>query len=381
MVLLKKASNFLASYKLSCALFLLLLLLTYLGTLHQVENGLHQSQKKYFESIFLIHWAYGVFPVPLPGGYLLMMITFVNLFWGAATRFRFHWSKLGFMLIHAGILIMLAGAFVSYVYATNGHMVLYEGQSSNEIENAYEWEIGISEASPQGTVSEYIIRQDDFEALTGSRSNRFVFEELPFVLELKGYTPNAAVNQQAGDTVSDSVIALPLDQEYQRNMAAIQATLIDNSNEEAQEGIVWADRFAPTVLKAGSKSWNISLRKQRIQLPFSIRLDKFSQKTHPGTTMPSEFISEITKTEGGVSQQFKINMNEPFRHLGYTFYQSSWGQQDGGMDTQVYSVLSAVKNPADQVPLYACLITTLGLVLHYLRKLKLYLKKEKARQS
>ena len=382
MVLLKKASNFIASYKLSCVLFLLLLLLTYLGTLYQVENGLYQSQQKYFESLFLIHWAYGVLPVPLPGGYLLMMITFVNLFWGAVTRFRFQWSKVGFMLTHAGILILLAGAFISYVYSSTGRMILYEGQTSHEIENTYEWEIGVSEASPLGTVAEYIIRQDSFENLSGSRSDRFTFGELPFTLELKSFVPNAIVNLQDINDTGGDLVALPLDQEYQRNMAGIHVTLIDNKDEtKREEGIVWAGNFRPTALEMGDKSWNIALRKQRIQLPFSIRLDKFIQKTHPGTNMPSEFISEITKTEDGVSQQFKITMNEPFRHWGYTFYQSSWGQQGSGMNTQVYSVLSAVKNPADQIPLYACLITTMGLVLHYSRKIHSYIKKEKARKS
>ena len=97
--------------------------------------------------------------------------------------------------------------------------------------------------------------------------------------------------------------------------------------------------------------------------------------------MPSEFASEITKIEDGVNQQFKITMNEPFRHFGYTFYQSSWGQQGAGMGNHEYTVLSAVKNPVDQVPLYACLITTLGLVLHFFRKLTRYLKREKALQS
>ena len=51
------------------------------------------------------------------------------------------------------------------------------------------------------------------------------------------------------------------------------------------------------------------------------------------------------------------------------------------MDSRVYTVLSAMKNPADQVPLYACIITTLGLMLHYARKLALYLKKERAQKS
>lgn len=375
MPLMKKTSDFIASYKLSCVVFLLLLLLTYLGTLHQVEHGLYQSQQKYFESLILIHWAYGMVPLPLPGGYLLLIIAFVNMFWGAVVRFRFRWSKVGFMLMHAGILILLVGAFISYVFSINGRMILYEGETSHEVENSYEWEIGISEAFAQEAVTEYIIRQSDFENLSGRRSRRFVFAGLPFTLELRNYMPNATMSQRG------ELVVLSLDKEHQRNMAAVQATLIDSSDGVEQSGVVWAGSRVPDVLDAGGKSWNISMRRQRIQLPFAIRLDKFTNKVHPGTNTPSEFISDITKIEDGISQHFKINMNEPFRHLGYTFYQSSWGQQGAGTNTRTYSVLSVVKNPADKVPLYATLITTIGLVMYYARKLASYLRREKARNS
>jgi hypothetical protein len=377
MALLKKTSDFIASYKLSCLLFLLLLLLTYLGTLYQVENGLYQSQKKYFESIFLIHWAYGVLPLPLPGGYLLMIITFINLFWGAVTRFRLRWSHIGFMLMHAGILILLLGAFASYVYAIHGRMVIFEGETANEIENPDEWEIGISEITAAGTVAEYIIQQNDFDGLSGSRSRIFKIGELPFTVELSGFAQNATVKNAGGGEMLE---ALPQEQEYQRNVAGISIALVDAGGNRTR-GVVWAGNSQPTLLESSGKSVNVVLRKQRIPMSFSIRLDAFTHKTHPGTAMSSEFTSEITKIEGNVSQQFKITMNEPFRHLGYTFYQSSWGQQSGTMGDIEYSVLSVVKNPTDQVPLYACIITTLGLVLHFCRKLTLYLRKEKARNS
>lgn len=377
MILLKKASQFLASYKLSCVLFLLLLLLTYLGTLYQVENGLYQSQQKYFSSFFLIHWFYGVFPVPLPGGYLLMIATFINLFWGAITRFRFQWSKVGFMLMHAGILILLAGAFIGYVYSTEGRMVLFEGQASREVENPYKWEIGFRENAAQGGVSEHIIHHEDFVDLTNGSTRIFSFPGLPFTLELQDFMPNA-VQEQAGNTPHGTVSARPPEKEYLRNLAGIKATLKSNVSEESVSGVAWAGNPMPVPLSLDGRTWSIVLRHEHIQLPFTIRLDKFIHKTHPGTNMPSEFSSEITKIEDGVSQQFKITMNEPFRHGDYTFYQSSWGRQGEGMNTQVYSVLSFMKNPADQIPLYACVITTIGLILHYLRKLAFYLRKERA---
>ena len=376
MTVLKKASQFLASYKLSCVLFLLLLLLTYLGTLYQVEHGLYQSQQKYFGSLFLIHWFYGVFPIPLPGGYLLMTATFINLFWGAITRFRFQWSKVGFMLIHAGILLLLAGAFIAYVYSTEGRMVLFEGEASREIENPYAWEIGFREVTEQNSLTENIIHQRDFVHLTDGKSREFTFEGIPFTLELQDFMPNA-VQEQEGSAVA----ARPPEKEYLHNMAGIKAILKSNVTEEKDTGEVWAGNPMPTILNVRGRTWSIALRRERIQLPFAIRLDKFIHKTHPGTDTPSEFSSEITKVEDGVSQQFKITLNEPFRYGDYTFYQSSWGQQGDGMNTQFYSVLSVMKNPADQAPLYACVITTIGLILHYVRKLALYLRKERAQQS
>lgn len=376
--LFKKISNFFASYKLSCVLFLLLLLLTYLGTLYQVENGLYQSQKKYFESLFLIHWAYGQVPVPLPGGYLVMLLAFVNLFWGVVVRFQLTWAKAGIVTAHAGILILLGGAFVSYVYSVNGRMILYEGETSHEIDNPYNWEIGVSEASTGGPVTEYIIRQEEFEDLAGGKSRVFTFSELPVDLEIRNYSPNADLRGEGLGVSGGELTALPLAKENEENLAGARVDLIDKASGERQAALLWAGNMNPANVEMGGKRFTLALRHQRVVLSFDLRLDKFTRNLHPGTNMPQEFVSEVTKIEDGLSQQFKISMNEPFRHLGYTFYQSSWGPQNAGSGQRLYSVLSVVRNPADQVPLIACIITTIGLLLHFARKLTLYLRKAKA---
>ena len=56
----KRAFEFLGSIALSCILLILLGLLTWLGTLEQVEFGLYEVQKKYFESFVLVHDAGGI---------------------------------------------------------------------------------------------------------------------------------------------------------------------------------------------------------------------------------------------------------------------------------------------------------------------------------
>lgn len=377
MRLLKKISDGIASYKLSCVLFLLLMLLTYLGTMYQVRHGLYLSQQKYFESLFLVHWAYGVFPLPLPGGYLVLMAAFVNLSWGVVVRFRLKWEKVGVAAVHAGMLLLLLGAFIAYLYAVNGHMVLFEGQASNEMENPYRWEVGISEARTDVAVTEHLIGQHEFEHLTGDRRQRFTFAGLPFEMEMRGYLTNAVPASISEDVAAMNLLPRPLESEMQRNQAGLCVALIDPADGSRTERALWGGAEHIEPITAAGKRWNIVLRRQRVALPFTVRLDKFTRKMHPRTNTPAEFVSEITKLDDSVSQSYRISMNEPFRYAGYTLYQSSWGSQDTGRGEQVYSVFSVVKNPADKVPLYACLITTAGLLLHFSRKLVLYLRRQR----
>ena len=49
----------------------LLFVLTFLGTMHQIDNGIYSAQKKYFESFFTLAAGF----VPLPGAQLVL--------WGA----------------------------------------------------------------------------------------------------------------------------------------------------------------------------------------------------------------------------------------------------------------------------------------------------------
>ncbi len=378
--LLKQASDFLASYKLSCVLFLLLLLLTYLGTMHQVEHGLYQSQLKYFESVFLVHWAFGAIPIPLPGGYLLMVLTFANLLWGVVVRFRMSWARLGMVVGHAGILILLVGAFVSYVSSISGSMALYEGESSGEIISSNEWEISVAGADVSGPVTEHVIAQADFEDLTGAKSRTFTFSGQPFQLRISGFILNAApVGGDAGG--ASRLAALPPDREYQRNQPGVTVEAVDTASGQTRQTVAWAGSGTPSRFPAGGKEWRVAMRPRRWQLPFTIRLDRFVRELHPGTSMPSEFSSFVTKTEGGEERQIRITMNEPLRHHGFTFYQSSWGPQNAGPNDRLYSVFSVVRNPADQVPLYACIITTLGLAWHFLLKLAAYLRRERANKA
>ena len=94
---------------LSVTLLMLVGLLTWLGTLEQVNTGLFEVQKKYFESFYLIQDV-GPFSIPLPGAHLVLCLLFVNLVTGGLVMIRKDWSKAGIMIAHCGILFLLRGA-------------------------------------------------------------------------------------------------------------------------------------------------------------------------------------------------------------------------------------------------------------------------------
>ena len=66
-------------------------------------------------------------------------------------------------------------------------------------------------------------------------------------------------------------------------------------------------------------------------------------------------------------------MNEPLRRKGYTLFQTNWGPQDVPNPQRLYSVFEVVRNPADQWPLWSCLVIAFGLLWHFSSKLIRYI--------
>lgn len=65
---------------------------------------------------------------------------------------------------------------------------------------------------------------------------------------------------------------------------------------------------------------------KEIELGFEIRCDDFEVVFYEGTDTPKEYKSKLTVLEGGKEQiQKEIEVNNPLRYKGITFYQSSYG--------------------------------------------------------
>ncbi len=389
MSILKTFVDVLASYGLACVLFLFLLLLTFLGTLEQIDYGIYEVQQRYFESMLVIFPLFGVIPIPLPGGYLLLSLLFVNLLLGGIIRLRKGWSKIGVLIGHFGILFLLFGGFVEYQTSTSGHLTLFEDERSDRFESYFEWEIAVYRETDDGNpVTEHLIPGEKFTDLNPTESRSFHGDGLPFEITLSGYRMNSEPRSAGGSPPPGAhlvegfyLASLPREVETERNIAGAYIT-VEEENGPTHEGILWGvSRYPYTITTADGERWAIDLRKKRFQLPFTVILNKFTRELHPRTEMPSAFSSDITKIQDGVNQEIHISMNRPLRHEGYTLYQASWGPQDAGPNDPLFSTFAVVRNPADQFPLYACIVIAAGLLIHFSISLTKYLRSSTKRMA
>jgi hypothetical protein len=367
--------NIVASYGFAVVILAFLLILTLFGTLEQADYGLYAVQKKYFDSLFLVHSLFGFLPIPLPGVYLLLTLLFINLVCGAIIRAPKYWRYPGMLIAHCGILLLLAGGFVNFHFATYGSLQLYEKEASNRFHSYHDWVVEIRQTKPELSESVFVIPAGDLAACRNART--FRSGQLPFELELSGYTPNCAPRRSDNSPAVTAVDgfylqSLPLDKTAEMNIPGVYADVREVTG-DIQQGILWGLERAPLIIRSGLSEWAIGIQRQSMPLPFTVVLDDFTVEHYPNTKIPHVFRSEITKVEGRTNEKIKISMNKPLRYRGYTVFQASWGPENAPPGTRLFSGFAIVRNPADHWPLYACIVVGVGIGIHFIQKLLVYL--------
>ena len=405
----------LGSYTLCIVILLFLLLLTYLGTLAQQFDNLYNVQVRYFESMFIVERVRG-FPVPLPGAYLLLSLLFVNLLVGGMIRLRKTRSRAGILIIHIGMALLLLGGLVEYHFSDKGYMALHEEEAYADKNENGRWDAGepFDDADGSGTwtpgevsqtftdhflwdvtVSEvldkrqrmYVLPYEPLSGLGTSTRLRFTHDDLPFDLSCHGWSANARVETVAPDAGYGvdglALKALPEHPEKKEaNLPGVYVTLAPKDGGAPTVQIAWGGERQARRHEVGGRTFDVRMAKRQYPLPFKLRVNKFIKREHPGTSMAAEYSSRVTKIENDVPEDRHITMNEPLRHHGVTLYQSEYGQQRLPTGrSRYYSQLAVVRNPADQWPLYACLIILVGMLWHFGRKLSLHIQTERRRAS
>jgi len=97
------------------------------GTLYQTHAGLHAARERFFGAWFVL--AFGV--IPFPGVKTMVLALLLNVVFAVPVRLGFRVRRLGLILIHAGIALLMLGAALTHYLAREAPLILYEGQSAS----------------------------------------------------------------------------------------------------------------------------------------------------------------------------------------------------------------------------------------------------------
>jgi len=360
---IKDIINFLKQPKIFVFAIIWMMMLVVLGTLAQKDMGLYATQNRYFSAWITWFWF-----VPMPGGRLTLIIIFINLSFFFFKKSIWKIKKLGIVILHLGGILLLVGGGLTAMFSSEGNMVIEEGAKSNHVEDYHYMELALINTSAVD-FDEFTV----FDQPLLIRNQILTHENLNFEIEILNYLENCEptkrtsppVIQYKGMLKNFMLKELKPEKEDNWNRPGI-IYKISNSGTSADGmyGIFLGQPVSQTV-SIKEKDFTIILRRKRTYLPFSIELLDFKKILHPGTDIPKSYSSDIILIENGVARKILIQMNEPLRHKGYTFFQSSFIE---GPDSET-TVLAVVKNYGRLFPYISSIIMCVGLLFHLSQKL------------
>ena len=381
----------LGSLGLSMTVFAAMFVLVLLGTYAQVDSGIYQAQRTYFHSWYFFIEA-SSWTLPFPGGLLLMSLLSLNLVIGGVLRLRRGWSRFGILICHLGILMLMAAGFIKYLLSDEGYMRLNVGEASGQFVSYHEREIVITQLGAEVEEAgqrEWRVPQSFFGQLDFAGNQRVTYDrpELPFRLQVERLFLNARVEAEGlrpADQVATPIVdgryisARLTDKNDEKNAWACYVAVLPRDSGESgmQRGILSELEREPCLVESAAERWAIRIRRRHYDLPFVIELEDFQRRVHPQSGRPLSFSSQVAVKDsalggsrGKLLQRARIEMNKPLRRGDFILFQSSWGKESEAPNARLYSIFSVVRNPADQWPLWACLVVALGMLLHFSNKL------------
>lgn len=353
----------LASVKIMVVCLAWLFILTFWGTVAQVNQGLYLAQNKFFYSWFFLTLGF----IPLPGAQLTLWIMFINLVCSAIVHFQYKWSQSGILIIHLGLLSYLAAAFVVFHSTVESNLTLMEGEGSNVSSSYHDWELSVWPQSQKNNTRDVTA----YDAEKFKPDLKLDFKELGFSVLIKKYFSNAQgygtpAEDQKENFVNASGIkhltAIAADKEPEKNLPGGIFEIQTNDGQNISL-LLYGGEIQPAQIKADDKLFNFALRRKCYELPFTLTLKDFIMEKHPGTEVARSYESKVEVEHNGLSRDVRIYMNNPLRYKNFTLYQASYSIDELGRE---HSTLAVVKNAGRFLPYIASLITFAGLVVHFL---------------
>ena len=366
-----------ASLRLTVVLFALSMFLIFAGTLAQVHAGIWQVMGEYFrtpvawiELQLFVPEQLATVPgrFPFPGGYLLMGLLILNLLAAHAVRFKFTPRRIGIIVLHLGVIVLLVGEFVTGLFAEEGLMTIYEGSYAQYVEDVREAELVVMDRSdPQ---HDQVVAVPERKLRRGPNPIRHA--ALPFEIEVEQWHANARIFSRGANTLTPAdrgagleMVARP--QPLAKGIDGMELDLpaayitLRHDGERLGTWLV-AELLEPSqTVEVNGRTYHLDLRFKRTYKPYTMHLLEFTHDRFVGTERPRNFASRIRLVDPTQNEdrEVVISMNNPLRYGGATFYQSAYKEDDVG------TVLQVVRNPGWLLPYVACALVAAGMLIHF----------------
>ena len=400
--------RFFTSLRLTVVLLAFGIVLVFVGTVAQADEGLYNAQARYFKHWFV--WGITMFghriPIGLPGGYLIGTLLLINLVAAHIKRFQLTTKKIGIQLTHAGVILLLVGQLTTDLFSRETQIRFSEGQTRSYAESGMNYELAFITDADADTEEVVAI-----PARLLAKGGELKHEKLPFAVRVKRYwlnsdpsfrapmmqnEPPVTTNglarsfdfRPAAETKSmdsknvptalieivapggslgawvvsgwagDDLMVEALRESFSRQMGEQMATSIINRLTE------------PQTVEAGGKQFAFVLRPARVYEPYSLTLLKATHSIYRGTDIPKDFRSRVRleNSRTGESREVEIFMNSPLRYGGQTFYQYQMaaGELARRAGQVPSSTLQVVRNPSWLTPYAGCIMVAAGLVTQFM---------------
>jgi ResB-like family len=399
---LYRAVRVLASLRLTVILFSLGMALVFFGTLGMTQDSIEGTVRKYFRSWFVMIDMQGfaefakVFlqadkdmklPIKIPflGGYTIGWLMFFNLAAAHAVRFKLSWKRIGIIMLHAGVVVLLAGEFLTGQLSVETHMRIREGETAEHVFSLTQTEFAVIDSSDPNVDSVVVVPGDRIE--NAKKDEWISHPDLPFDVQVFEYAPNADIRDYGPNEqpMADNGVGLRVGL---KSIAKVKGTdsegelnypgayfVLRAKNGESLGKYLFVTRLERRLqeVKVGDKTYNVVFRMKRTYKPYKVQLLKADHDVYAGTSTPKDFASTVTvNSPSGEYGPIRIWMNHPMYYQGETFYQSKMDTDSTGVKT---TSLQVVNNPAWQAPYLACLMVALGMAIHFLIRLQAFMKR------
>ena len=416
---IKFVIRFFTSLRLTVVLLAFAILLVFIGTLAQVDEGLYNAQARYFRQwlIFGLNLLGHKIPLILPGGYLIGTMLLFNLLAAHIYRFQFTVKKLGIQIAHSGVILLLVGQLATDMFARESQIRFAEGETKTYAESSQYYELAFTVDA--GADAEQVITIPQSLLVPGREIQD---SHLPFTLRVKSFAKNSGAEFRApmvvtGPPVTTNGVAVNFDFQPQPEVKTMDdknvptalieivgpngslgdwvvsgwtgdAAMVDGLRQDFTREVgpgmtrqIMGNLVSPQSVTVSGKKFTFELRPERIYLPFAMTLLKATHTVYQGTDIPKDFRSrvQLQNSRTGENRAVEIYMNAPLRYSGMTFYQ--YQMTAGEMAVQAgetpTSVLQVVHNPGWLTPYIGCALVALGLVVQFMFHLVGFVAKRK----